>query len=70
VIQLTKNFRSHQNILQLANSVVDLIEIFFPQTIDKLQRERSDMDGPKPILLEKFGNDDLMALMAGGSSVS
>ena len=65
VVQLTKNYRSHSKILDLANSVVDLIEWFFPETIDKLQREASNLDGPKPIILEEFKDEDLMAMMIG-----
>jgi superfamily I DNA/RNA helicase len=38
VKQLSINFRSHNNILQLANSVVSLIELLFPKTIDKLKK--------------------------------
>lgn len=52
LIQLLTNFRSHNKILELANSIVTPIEIFYPKTIDKLKKERSNIDGPKPILLE------------------
>ena len=38
VKQLTINFRSHNNILQLANSIVSSIEILFPKTIDRLNK--------------------------------
>lgn len=38
VLQLTVNFRSHNNILQLANSVVSVIEVLFPKTIDRLKK--------------------------------
>ncbi len=38
VKQLTINFRSHNNILQLANSLVSALEILFPKTIDKLKK--------------------------------
>ncbi len=51
VKQLTVNFRSHTRILELANSVITLIEKFFPKTIDKLKKERSNIDGMKPIIL-------------------
>ena len=47
VLQLTKNWRSHNKILGLANSVISLIELVFPKTIDKLKREESEIDGPK-----------------------
>ena len=39
VVQLTTNYRSHGMILDLANSVVNLIEALFPFSIDKLKRE-------------------------------
>lgn len=48
---LTVNFRSHNNILQLANSVVSSLEILFPNTIDRLKKEVSDLKGPKPMIL-------------------
>ena len=63
VLQLTKNFRSHSKILDLANSVVSLVELLFPKTIDKLMKERSDLDGPKPILIEPTSTDYLRQLL-------
>ena len=45
------NFRSHTKILELANSVINLIEIFFPKTIDRMRKEKSNIDGPKPVLV-------------------
>lgn len=48
---LTVNFRSHNNILQLANSIVSSLEILFPKTIDRLKKEISDLHGPKPMIL-------------------
>ena len=53
VLQLTKNFRSHCRILDCANSVVSLLELLFPKTIDKLLKETSDIDGPKPIIIDQ-----------------
>ena len=52
VLQLVRNFRSHAKILDLANSVVSLLELLFPRTIDKLIKETSENDGPKPILID------------------
>jgi hypothetical protein len=49
--QLTVNFRSHNQILNLANSVVSAIELLFPSSIDRLKNEKSPKDGPKPILV-------------------
>ena len=58
VLQLVKNFRSHAKILDLANSVVSLLELLFPRTIDKLLKESSDHDGPKPILIDQIVQRD------------
>jgi hypothetical protein len=51
IIQLSRNYRSHGRILDLANSVVSLIELLFPKTIDKLVKEDSDKDGMKPLVI-------------------
>ena len=58
VLQLTRNFRSHSRILDLANSVVSLLELLFPKTIDRLRKETSDVDGPKPIFVEPAASED------------
>ncbi len=49
---LTMNFRTHNGILRLARSIVDLIVKLFPDTIDKMKSERSEYDGPRPIFLK------------------
>ena len=36
----------------MANSIVTLLEIFFPQSIEKLKKEKSNIDGPKPLIFE------------------
>jgi hypothetical protein len=48
---LTVNFRSHNRILLMANSIVDAIEQLFPNTIDSLDKEQSDLFGPKGFLI-------------------
>ena len=65
VKQLTTNFRSHTRILELANSVVNCIEMFFPNNIDKLKKEKSNISGPKPIILQEGGEDMLFNLITG-----
>ena len=52
VQQLKQNFRTHNGVLTLANTVIKLISFFFPLTIDKLADETSLVLGPKPIFLE------------------
>ena len=45
-----------------------LIETFFPRTIDKLKKEKSEIDGPKPILLDGVELDVLFALLFGNEN--
>ena len=49
--QLTQNFRSQNSILELAHTIIEVLQIFFPETIDILKKERSAVRGPRPILL-------------------
>ena len=52
--ELNVNYRSHNGILQIASSVVNLIRTFFPDSIDHLQPERSEVGGPRPIFFKGF----------------
>ena len=52
-LNLTINFRSHNQILGLANILVGILERIFPTTIDKLDKETAKVNGPLPILLNK-----------------
>lgn len=63
VLQLTKNFRSHSRILDMANSIVSLLELCFPLTIDKLMKEQSDLEGPKPIIIDQATTEQLGQLL-------
>lgn len=63
---LTINFRSHNSILQLANSVVSSIEIIFPKTIDRMKKEISDLNGPKPMILSSNDEELLFYVLCGG----
>ncbi|KAM3131735.1 hypothetical protein pb186bvf_016131 [Paramecium bursaria] len=65
---LTINFRSHNNILQLANSVVSLLELCFPLTIDTLEKEKSNLLGPKPAII--YSQETLFLLLNGSQQES
>ena len=52
--KLNINYRCHNGILKLASSVIDLIWHFFPNSIDKLPRERGEVVGPQPIIYDGF----------------
>ena len=47
----------------MANSVVSLLELCFPQTIDKLMKESSDLEGPKPIIIDDCSSEQLGGLL-------
>ncbi|CAI2181726.1 10963_t:CDS:2, partial [Funneliformis geosporum] len=50
--ELNVNYRSHKGILQLASSVIHLLHVFFPDSIDKLSPEFSEVSGPQPLIIE------------------
>ena len=47
----------------MANSIVSLLELGFPLTIDTLMKETSDLDGPKPILIDECSAEQLGLLL-------
>ena len=65
VIPLVYNYRSHNNILRLASSVVNIMQRYFPESFDQLQEDRGQFDGPKPVLLGSFSQADLAILLRG-----
>eukprot|EP00358_Blepharisma_japonicum_P006165 CAMPEP_0202940410 /NCGR_PEP_ID=MMETSP1395-20130829/559_1 /ASSEMBLY_ACC=CAM_ASM_000871 /TAXON_ID=5961 /ORGANISM="Blepharisma japonicum, Strain Stock R1072" /LENGTH=991 /DNA_ID=CAMNT_0049634873 /DNA_START=326 /DNA_END=3298 /DNA_ORIENTATION=- len=67
VCQLTMNFRTHNQILGLANAVVSLLEALFPQTIDKMGKEKSPFDGPPPIFIDSSSTDHLLTVLFGNN---
>ncbi|CAG8547507.1 18433_t:CDS:10 [Acaulospora morrowiae] len=54
MFELNTNYRSHNGIIQLASSVIDLIKRFFPDSIDHLSRERGEVGGPRPIFFAEI----------------
>jgi len=52
--ELNVNYRSHNGILRLASSIVDIIHHFFPDCIDSLKPETSEVGGPRPIVFSDF----------------
>jgi len=63
--ELNVNYRSHNGILQLASSVIDLIWRFFPKSIDRLSRERGEIGGPRPIVFDGFQKEHFKVFSAG-----
>ncbi|KAK9854785.1 hypothetical protein WJX84_000152 [Apatococcus fuscideae] len=67
---LKVNYRTHGGIINVAASIVDLIRRFFPQHIDKLDREEAFFPGPPPLLLTSFTSNDLAILLGGSDKAS
>ena len=65
MFQLSKNFRSHGKILDLANSIIVMIQSLFPETIDSFQPEVSYIDGPKPFVLNSNSIESLESFLLG-----
>ncbi|KAK1380712.1 UvrD-like helicase ATP-binding domain-containing protein [Heracleum sosnowskyi] len=56
IFSLSQNFRTHDAVLRLAQSVIALIYRFFPNFIDVLKPETSLISGEAPVFLEP-GNE-------------
>ncbi|XP_043696346.1 uncharacterized protein LOC122646811 isoform X1 [Telopea speciosissima] len=67
IFHLNQNFRTHAGVLNLAQSVIDLLYRFFPHSIDVLSPETSLIYGEAPVLLES-GNDENSILTIFGNS--
>ncbi|PRQ41350.1 putative uvrD-like Helicase, ATP-binding domain, P-loop containing nucleoside triphosphate hydrolase [Rosa chinensis] len=69
IFQLTQNFRSHDGILKLLQSIVELIYHFFPLCIDVLEPETSMIYGEAPILLYSGNDEKLFKKILGSSGI-
>ncbi|KAL2892243.1 TPR and ankyrin repeat-containing protein 1 [Bienertia sinuspersici] len=58
ISHLSQNFRTHAGVVNLAQSVIDLIYHFFPDSIDKLNPETSLLSGELPVLLDCGTHED------------
>ncbi|XP_030958959.1 uncharacterized protein LOC115980900 [Quercus lobata] len=69
VFQLSQNFRTHAGILNLAQSVINLLYHFFPLSIDTLRPETSLIDGQVPVLLKSLnGENDFISIFKNGGN--
>lgn len=51
IVTLTENKRTHQQVLNVANKVLEMLRGLFPGDLDYLEPERSEATGPKPFFL-------------------
>ncbi|KAG6766037.1 hypothetical protein POTOM_030102 [Populus tomentosa] len=67
IFHLNQNFRTHAGVLNLAQSVIDLLYRFFPSFIDMLSPEMSLIYGEAPILLESGDDENAIVTIFGNS---
>lgn len=67
-----RGFRGHEvaemqrcNLPQVASTVVDVLNRFYPQHMDRLERERAFFTGPGPLLLSSLTPDELAIRLSG-----
>ncbi|KAA8532354.1 hypothetical protein F0562_032391 [Nyssa sinensis] len=60
IFHLSQNFRTHGGVLNLAQSVIDLLYHFFPLSIDILSPETSLLYGEAPILLDSKNKENVI----------
>ncbi|TYK30411.1 uncharacterized protein E5676_scaffold349G00130 [Cucumis melo var. makuwa] len=65
IFHLSQNFRTHAGVLNLSQSVIDLLYHFFPQSIDILKPETSRISGESPVLLECGNNENAIKMIFG-----
>lgn len=54
---LTVNFRSQRGILRCAQTVLDLIALYWPFSIDKVPKEEGHIGGQRPLYFNAEEND-------------
>ncbi|GJX49807.1 UvrD-like helicase, ATP-binding domain, P-loop containing nucleoside triphosphate hydrolase [Tanacetum coccineum] len=65
--QMKQNFRTHAGVLDLAQSVIDILYCYFVHSIDKLEPETSLISGEAPVFLETCNNENAIMTIFGGS---
>lgn len=56
---LTVNYRSHTGIVNCAHSIVELIQRYWPYSIDSLAPEKGLIAGPPPVIIAEQNSDDI-----------
>ncbi|KAJ6519176.1 hypothetical protein C8R45DRAFT_1204389 [Mycena sanguinolenta] len=57
--QLTVNYRSHAGIVNCAHTVIEIIQLLWPYSIDVLGRERGTVDGLRPVFFTGFDSGNV-----------
>ncbi|KAJ7237490.1 hypothetical protein B0H12DRAFT_1238227 [Mycena haematopus] len=57
--QLTVNYRSHAGIVNCAHTIIEIIQLLWPYSIDILGRERGTVDGLRPVFFTGFDSGNI-----------
>ncbi|GJZ28590.1 UvrD-like helicase, ATP-binding domain, P-loop containing nucleoside triphosphate hydrolase [Tanacetum coccineum] len=68
--QLKQNFRTHAAVLDLAQSVIDVLYEYFSHSIDRLEPETSLITGEAPVLLESGSDENPLKTIFGDTGTS
>ncbi|KAI3817039.1 hypothetical protein L1987_10826 [Smallanthus sonchifolius] len=63
IFQLKQNFRTHTGVLDLAQSVIDILYCYFSHSVDILEPEISLISGEAPVLLESGDSGELLDVL-------
>ncbi|KAK9063838.1 hypothetical protein SSX86_017710 [Deinandra increscens subsp. villosa] len=67
IFQLKQNFRTHAGVLDLSQSVIDILYCYFPHSVDILEPETSLISGEAPVLLESGNDENAIVTIFGGT---
>lgn len=67
IFMLSKNFSTHDKVLKLSQSVIELLFHFFPHSVDMLKVESSLVVGEPPIVLQSRNGENPIQTIFGGS---
>ena len=65
--ELTINYRSHSGILNLAGHVLSILEEHFPNSIDRVPRDKGMFPGPTPKFIKSCNPETLKLLLAANA---
>ena len=64
IFELKINYRSHSGILNLAKSVLTILEKHFPDSLDRVPSDQGMLSGPKPKFIKPCSAPTLMNVLA------
>nr|GEW37032.1 UvrD-like helicase, ATP-binding domain, P-loop containing nucleoside triphosphate hydrolase [Tanacetum cinerariifolium] len=70
IFQLKQNFRTHAGVLDLAQSVIDILYCYFVHSMDILEPETSLISGEAPVLLESGNDENAIVTIFGDTGTS